>query len=275
MKKINVSTVLTIAGSDSSGGAGIQADIKTISALGCYAASVITALTAQNTQGVQAIYDVTPDFVKQQIESVFDDLSVRAVKIGMLHNENIISVVASGLKKYKPQHVVLDPVMISKNGHALLKPQTLQFLKQFLFPEVSLITPNIFEAEKLLDQPIRTKEQQQAAAIQAGQLFQVNVLIKGGHLQTDQCSDVLYLLAENRCEWFYADRIKTHNTHGTGCSLSAAIAAYLCLNHSLVDAVCHAKKYLTNALHSAKSLTFGQGVGPVDHFYFLQGTNHV
>jgi hydroxymethylpyrimidine/phosphomethylpyrimidine kinase len=275
MKKINVATVVTIAGSDSSGGAGIQADIKTISALGCYAASVITALTAQNTQGVQAIYEIPADFVTSQIESVFTDLSVRAVKIGMLHDENIIAAVASVLKKFKPKHVILDPVMIAKSGHELLKSHTFTFLKENLFPYVSLITPNIFEAEKLLNKTISNAEQQQLAAIELGQLFQVNVLIKGGHQEGHQSSDVLYLFLENHCEWFYADRINTHNTHGTGCSLSAAIAAFLSKNDSLIEAVAFAKSYLTKALASSNSLVFGQGCGPIDHFYFLQGKQHV
>lgn len=275
MKKTNVSAVVTIAGSDSSGGAGIQADLKTISALNCYAASVITALTAQNTQGIQAIYEIPSDFVMQQMESVFSDLSVRAVKIGMLHNENIIAVVSHALKKFKPQHVVLDPVMVAKSGHDLLKPNALRFLKENVIPHVSLITPNIVEAEKWLNKNIRTENQQQKAAMEFGQLFQVNVLIKGGHLEGSQSSDVLYLLNEDRCEWFYTDRIQTHNTHGTGCSLSSAIAAFLSKNDSLIDAVASAKSFVTEALTSAKSMVFGEGCGPVDHFYFLKGKNHV
>lgn len=274
MKKINVPTIVTIAGSDSSGGAGIQADIKTISALGGYAASVITALTAQNTQGVQAIYPIPLEFVEQQIESVFTDLSVKAVKIGMLHDEKIIAIVAAALKKFQPQHVVLDPVMIAKSGHELLKLTTITALQQQLFPHVSLITPNIFEAEKLLNVSIQTAVQQEQAAIKLGKQFHINVLVKGGHLDDVESSDVLYLLAEDRCEWLRAPRIATQNTHGTGCSLSSAIAAALCKDFSLVDAVAYAKKYLTNALAAAQPLVFGQGIGPVDHFYFLREEHH-
>ncbi|HSW70192.1 MAG TPA: bifunctional hydroxymethylpyrimidine kinase/phosphomethylpyrimidine kinase [Gammaproteobacteria bacterium] len=271
----NVKTILSIAGSDSSGGAGIQADIKTISALGGYAASVVTALTAQNTQGVQMIYPISSNFVYQQLESVFSDLSVRAVKIGMLHDEDIITVVSSALKKFKPSYVVLDPVMVSKSGHELLKPEMISVLKKKLFPEVSLITPNIFEAQKILNEKIETAEQQEASAVKMGKQFQTNVLVKGGHLQGDLASDVLYVLQENRCEWFHASRIETQNTHGTGCSFSSAIATELTKNRSLVDAVFHAKNYLTEALKSAKLLTFGQGVGPIDHFYCLREKNHV
>jgi len=270
MKKINVSTVVTIAGSDSSGGAGIQADIKTISALGCYAASILTALTAQNTQGVQAIYAISPDFIRQQMESVFSDLSVSAVKIGMLHDDSVIAAVVEQLKKFKPKQIVLDPVMVSKSGHALLKSDTIDFLTQQLFPLISLITPNIFEAEKLLGKKIHTIDEQEKAAIQLGTLFRMNVLVKGGHLESDQSSDVLYLWEENRCEWFHADRIQTNNTHGTGCSFSSAIAAFLSKNQSLVEAVSSAKNYLTGALLSAKSQIVGQGAGPIDHFYFIE-----
>jgi len=274
MKKIKLPIVVTIAGSDSSGGAGIQADIKAISALGCYAASVITALTAQNTQGVQAIYEVSPDFVMQQMESVFSDFSVDAVKIGMLHDEKIIAAVVSGLKKFKPKNVVLDPVMVAKSGHTLLKYQTLHFLQENLFPQVALITPNIFEAEKLLNENIQTIEQQENAAMKLGQQFKINVLVKGGHLEGEQSSDVLYSWKENRCMWFHAPRIETHNTHGTGCSLSSAIAAELAKNHSIYEAISSAKCYLTKALEAAKPLILGRGCGPVDHFYYLREKNY-
>ena len=274
MKKIDVPVVVTIAGSDSSGGAGIQADIKTISALGSYAASVITALTAQNTLGVQGVYPVSPDFVTEQIESVFGDLVVSAVKIGMLYDEKIIAAVYFGLQKFKPKYSVLDPVMFAKSGDALLKPETLDFLKQNLFPRVSLLTPNILEAEKCLDRKIQTQEEQMHAAISAGKLFQTNVLVKGGHLPALQSSDALYLLEEDRLEWFHAEYIETKNTHGTGCTLSAAIAAFLSQNHSLSDAVRLAKKYLTNALASGKHQVIGQGAGPVDHFYLLREIHH-
>jgi hydroxymethylpyrimidine/phosphomethylpyrimidine kinase len=264
--------VLTIAGSDSSGGAGIQADIKVISATGCYAASVITALTAQNTLGVQAIHDITPDFVQQQLDSVFNDLKIRSVKIGMLHNAKIIAVVSSALQKFKPNYVVLDPVMTSKNGCELIDPHTIPLLREMIFPYVTLITPNLIEAELLLDIKIHTSSEQELAAIKLGNQFKVNVLIKGGHLDGQQASDVLYLYESTACYWYHADRIDSKNTHGTGCSLSSAIASYLAKNYSLKDAIDHAKKYLTKAIEFGTTLQIGRGCGPVDHFYFLETT---
>lgn len=261
--------VLTIAGSDSSGGAGIQADIKVISALGCYAASVITALTAQNTMGVQAIHEIPSTFVQEQLESVFQDLNIKSVKIGMLHNEKIMSVISDTLKKFKPSFVVLDPVMMSKNGCALIDPETLPALKQMLFPLATLITPNLSEAELLLDVKIKTSIEQELAALEIGNRFKVNVLIKGGHFSNEQSSDVLYVYREKICHWFHAERIDSHNTHGTGCSLSSAIASFLAKGESLEIAVSNAKKYLTKAIEFGASLKIGRGYGPVDHFYFL------
>lgn len=262
--------VLTIAGSDSSGGAGIQADIKTISATGCYAASVITALTAQNTLGVQSIHEISSEFVQQQLNSVFSDLKIKAVKIGMLHNEKIILAISSALQQFKPSYVVLDPVMMSKNGCALIDPTTIPVLKEKLFPYVTLITPNLIEAELLLGIKIHTASEQELAAVQLGNQFKVNVLIKGGHLDGQQSSDVLYLYENKLCYWFHANRIDSQNTHGTGCSLSSAIAAYLAKDYSLKDAIDHAKKYLTKAIEFGVALQIGHGCGPVDHFYFLE-----
>jgi hydroxymethylpyrimidine/phosphomethylpyrimidine kinase len=267
MKKNNYPCVLTVAGSDSSGGAGIQADIKVISAIGCYAASVITALTAQNTQGVQAVYTIPAEFVAEQINSVFSDLTIAAVKIGMLHNENCIAAVAGQLKKFKPKHIVLDPVMIAKSGHALLQPEVIDFFKKTLLPHVTLVTPNIFEIEKLLGIHIQNQAQQENAARALGEKFQINVLVKGGHMEANQASDVLYVYADKCCYWFHAERIQTQNTHGTGCSLSSAIAAYLAKGYSLQDAINKAKNYLTGAIQSAQSMSLGHGAGPVDHFY--------
>lgn len=269
MRKNNYSCVLTIAGSDPSGGAGIQADIKSISATGCYAASVITALTAQNTQGVQAIQEISSHFVEQQIESVFSDLLIRAVKIGMLHNEKIIAVVAAALMKFKPSYVVLDPVMVSKNGCELLPSNTIYYLKQRLFPHVTLITPNLIEAEKLLGVKIYNAREQQMAAAEIGNQFDVNVLVKGGHLDGEQSSDVVYLREHDTCHWFHTKRIDTRHTHGTGCSLSSAIASYLAQEYSIIDAISAAKEYLTNAILYGATLNMGHGCGPVDHFYFL------
>jgi len=269
MKKIK-HCVLTIAGSDSSGGAGIQADVKTISATGCYAASVITALTAQNTLGVQAIQEISSHFVQQQLESVLSDLNIKAVKIGMLHQANIILAVSSALKKFKPRHVVFDPVMVSKNGCQLIDPDAIPLLIDIIFPEVTLITPNLMEAELLLNVKINNSSEQESAAIRMGNQFKINVLIKGGHLHGHLSSDVLYLYADKQCHWFHAERIHSRNTHGTGCSLSSAISSYLAKDYSIKDAVDYAKKYLTKAIESGKALQIGQGYGPVDHFYFLE-----
>ncbi len=269
MKK-NKPCVLTIAGSDSSGGAGIQADIKAISAIGCYAASVITALTAQNTLGVQAIHDIPPEFVHQQLESVFNDLNIKVVKIGMLHNEKIIAVVSAALQKFKPNFVVLDPVMISKNGCELINPLTIPILEEMLFPYVNLITPNLMEAESLLKVKINNSAEQELAAIKIGTQFKVNVLIKGGHFDGQESSDVLYVCKDKLCHWFHAQRIHSQNTHGTGCSLSSAIASYLAKGCSLKDAIGYAKNYLTKAIESGATLHIGRGCGPVDHFYFIE-----
>lgn len=259
-------TVLTIAGSDSSGGAGIQADIKVISALGSYAASVITALTAQNTLGVQAVYEIPAGFVGQQLESVFSDLTIEAVKIGMLVNAEIIQAIAASLKKYQPKFIVLDPVMISKSGCELVSSQAITALKENLFPLVNLITPNIFEAEKLLDIKIENKRAQELAAKNLAEKFKLNVLVKGGHISGEHSSDVLY--TKNKSFWFDAPRIDSKNTHGTGCSLSAAIATYLAQGFELHAAILHAKNYITRAIAAGRYLKVGQGCGPLGHFCF-------
>ncbi len=269
MKQTNIPCVVTIAGTDPSGGAGIQADIKVISATGGYAASVITALLAQNTQGVQAIMDVPGDFVRKQMDSVFSDLDIKAVKIGMLHDARIIEVIASELLKLKPNHVVFDPVMIAKDGSVLLDLRTIELLKQRLLPAVSLITPNIFEAEHLLGSDIKTLSDMESAACHMGKQFNINVLVKGGHLNGQQSSDVLYITQQDECQWFHAERVHTTNTHGTGCSLSSAIASYLAQGYALATAIDKAKQYLTHAIKSGACHQIGRGNGPIDHFYFL------
>jgi hydroxymethylpyrimidine/phosphomethylpyrimidine kinase len=270
MKEFNYPCVLTIAGTDPSGGAGIQADIKTISAIGCYAASVITALVAQNTQGVQAIQDVPVEFVREQLHSIFNDLTISAVKIGMLYDQKIIEMVACELKKQKSKNIVLDPVMIAKKGYELLPSHIIHLLTETLFPLVDLITPNLFEAEKILGEKIETLSEMEPAAKKIGDRFNVNVLLKGGHLNTPDSPDVLYLQKENYYEWFHAKRILSNNTHGTGCTLSSAIASYLAQGYSLSHAVHAAKQYLTQAIDAGKDLTIGKLCGPVDHFYFLR-----
>lgn len=262
--------VVTIAGTDPSGGAGIQADIKAICATGSYAASIITALVAQNTTGVQAILDIPPAFVTQQIDCVFNDLDVNAIKIGMLHNESIIEIVALAMKRLSPQHIVFDPVMVAKNGCPLIDPMTIDYLKQQLLPHVSLITPNIPEAEKLLGNPISTLDEMALAAKTLSQQYQLDVLVKGGHLSLEQSSDVLYCHANQMEYWFHANRIDTKNTHGTGCTLSSAIASYLAQGYTTPNAISAAKQYLTQAILSGSQFQIGHGHGPVDHFYFLR-----
>ncbi len=270
----NLPCVLTIAGTDPSGGAGIQADIKAISANNCYAASVITALVAQNTTGVQAIEKVSPEFLLQQLNSVFSDLDISAVKIGMLHNELAVEIVASTLEKVRQKNIVLDPVMVAKNGCALLDTNKITYLKERLFPIVDLITPNLFETEKLLGRKTETLKEMEFAAQELGKMYDINVLVKGGHLDSDQSTDVLYLAATASFHWFHAKRIHTKNTHGTGCTLSSAIAAYLAHGFSLPKAIKAAKDYLTNAILAGSLEKIGNGSGPVNHFYFLESLNH-
>lgn len=262
--------VLTIAGTDPSGGAGIQADIKVISALGCYAASVITALVAQNTQGVLSTYDITPTFVKEQIDAVFNDLTILAVKIGMLHNEGIMRVVANTLNTYQPPYVVVDPVMVAKSGHPLLNHDAIDAMKKNIFPIASLVTPNIPEAERLADIKIHSQHDMECAAKTIALQHNIDVLLKGGHLGGEESVDVLFQKASNQLTWHHTARIHTKNTHGTGCSLSSAIAAYLAQGLFMPSAIEKAKKYLTDAIKSGSKINIGKGNGPVDHFYFMR-----
>jgi hydroxymethylpyrimidine/phosphomethylpyrimidine kinase len=270
MKPSNLACILSIAGTDPSGGAGISADIKAISATGGYAAAVITALVAQNTQGVRAIQKVSADFIQEQLHCVFNDLTIQAVKIGMLHDERVIQVIQSTLQKFRPDNIVLDPVMVAKDGSLLLEQKAILILKEKLLSLTHLITPNLFEAEHLLGKSIRSLPEMRDAAIAMGQAFRVNVLIKGGHLDAKESPDVLYNLKEDTCHWFYAERVATSNTHGTGCSLSAAIASYLAQGSSLLDAINSAKCYISHAIESGKQYCIGKGNGPIDHFYFLE-----
>ena len=264
--------VLTIAGSDSSGGAGIQADIKTISALGGYAASAITALTAQNTTGVRAIHAPEPAFLAQQIDAVFEDLTVSAVKIGMLHSRAVAHVVAQALARHQPAHVVLDPVMVATSGAVLIDPDTVETLVAELFPQASLITPNLDEAAHLLGRPVTRPDDMPAAAAALIDMGARAVLLKGGHLtnaQGDPSGKVtdLLVLANGQQHVFEQPRVATTNTHGTGCSLSAAIATLLALGHGLPQAVEAAQAYVHAGLTAAMGLTIGKGHGPINHFF--------
>jgi hydroxymethylpyrimidine/phosphomethylpyrimidine kinase len=257
---------VTIAGSDSSGGAGIQADLKTFSALGVYGASVIAALTAQNTQGVSAIHDVPPDFITAQIDAVFSDLAVDAVKIGMLSTPAAIEAVAEGLDRYGQKKIVLDPVMVAATGARLLVPEAVETLKRRLFPRARLITPNLPEAAALLDIEVATNEAEMHA--QADRLLALGaqaVLIKGGHGSGAESVDLLVERA--RVARFVASRIATENSHGSGCTLSAAIAAGLAKGAVLADAVGAAKDFISRAIAAADRLAIGSGHGPVHHLH--------
>ena len=259
--------VLTIAGSDSGGGAGIQADIKTISANGCYAMSVITALTAQNTVGVSGIHPVPVTFVEAQMDAVLEDIGVDAVKIGMLFSPELIESVAGRLKKFKVGNIVLDPVMVAQSGDRLIEDDAIEALKNHLVPLASLITPNLPEASVMLDRQITSRADLGQAAIELAALGCGNVLIKGGHLENEDSDDLLYLGASGRTEMYASERIKTRNNHGTGCTLSSAIASGLARGMSMEEAVAGAKKYITGAIEAGAAYRIGRGHGPVDHFF--------
>jgi hydroxymethylpyrimidine/phosphomethylpyrimidine kinase len=253
--------VLTIAGSDSGGGAGIQADLKAIMAMGCYGASAITALTAQNTLGVQAIYPVSPEFIVSQMESVLEDIGADAIKLGMLFDAPIIKAVAHTLLKYRHIPVVLDPVMISTSGHRLLQEDAIMALREFLFPMATLITPNIHEAIALVG--IHGVEE---SAAQILSMSPKAVLIKGGHCNDEVCKSAKdYLLTRSGGQYFEAPWIETKNTHGTGCTLSAAIAANIAKGFEIESAISNAKTYLTQALKIGSKMQIGHGAGPVCH----------
>lgn len=257
MKKI-----LTIAGSDPSGGAGVQADIKTITCHNHYAMSVISSLTAQNTLGVVAIAELPTEFVEKQLQCVFEDIFPDAVKIGMLGSRAIIATVAQSLKKYKPKNVVLDPVMVSTSGSKLLKKEDVVALKEMLYPLVDIITPNIAEAEVLADCAIKNKEDMQKAALIIAQKFDGAILIKGGHLE-DSADDLLY--ENGKFNWLTAPREGNANTHGTGCTLSSAIACFLAAGQDMLASVIEAKEYVRGAIKA--NLDIGKGRGPLNHMY--------
>jgi hydroxymethylpyrimidine/phosphomethylpyrimidine kinase len=257
---------LTIAGSDSSGGAGIQADLKTFAALGVYGASVITALTAQNTTGVTGIHQVPADFVTAQIDAVFSDLAVGAVKIGMVAELSVIGAIATGLAKWRPKHVVLDPVMVATSGDRLLKADAVEALRTRLIPMASLLTPNLPEAAALLGEPLATNES--GVEDQGKRLLALGVravLIKGGHGQGAESID--YLVMGAATIPLSAPRVATDNTHGTGCSLSSAIAAGLAKGEDMETAVRNAKIWVSAAIAAADRFTVGHGHGPIHHFH--------
>ena len=259
-------TVLTIAGSDCSGGAGIQADLKTMLANGVYGMSAVTALTAQNTTGVYGIMEVTPEFLASQLDCVFTDIRPDAVKTGMVSSSGLIRVIGEKLKEYHAEHLVTDPVMVSTSGSRLLQEEAMETLRNVLLPMAQVITPNIPEAEVLAEMEIRSREDMEGAAEKIWKAYGCAVLCKGGHILND-ANDLLYDGREYT--WFEGKRIETANTHGTGCTLSSAIASNLAKGMELKEAVRRAKNYISGAL--AAGLDLGKGSGPMDHGFAIEG----
>lgn len=262
-----IHTVLTIAGFDGSGGAGIQADLKTFSALGCFGTTVLTALPVQNTLGVRSVYPISTCCVEEQIEAIFDDIEVDAIKIGMLHREEVIESVAKVLSRYPLPPLVLDPVMVAKSGDLLLLPSAIQKMQETLIPMTTVLTPNLLEASKLLRREVSSEEHMEQAALDLLKMGARAVVVKGGHLQ-GHCNDCLCLNARETY-WSSSPRIHTKNTHGTGCTFSSAIAAFLARKFPLIEAVSHAKQYLTESIQAGADLTIGRGQGPVHHLHAL------
>lgn len=263
----NIPIVLTIAGSDSGGGAGIQADIKAISATGSYACSVITAITSQNTLGVSAIHPIPLEHIESQLDAVFNDLNVAAVKVGMLADSEIIKLVTRKIIHYRPKHLVVDPVMVATSGDLLLEHSAINTLKQELLPLADLITPNLPEAAALIGCELPENEEQMGAMIsQLRQLGANAVLLKGGHLEQDDNSNDL-LIEQTGSDLLRSQRYPTKNTHGTGCTLSSAIASYLAQGNRLHKAVFLGKQYISQAIAHADELDVGMGHGPVHHFF--------
>ena len=259
-------TALTIAGSDSSGGAGVQADIKTMTMNGVFAMSAITALTAQNTTGVRAVQEATADFLQAQIDAVFEDIFPDAVKIGMVSSSALIRVIAERLRFFGAKNIVVDPVMIATSGASLLKTDAVETLIQELFPLAAVATPNIPEAQVLSGIKISLKRDMETAAQKIGELYGCPVLVKGGHCISD-ANDVLF--AGGKIRWFEGKRIENPNTHGTGCTLSSAIAANLAKGFCLEDSIEKAKRYLSGALSA--QLDLGKGSGPMNHAFCING----
>lgn len=259
-------TALSIAGSDSSGGAGIQADIKTMTANGVYAMTAITALTAQNTTGVTGIMEVTTEFLAQQLDSIFTDIRPDAVKIGMVSSSALIHVIAEKLKEYKAENIVVDPVMVATSGSKLISDDAIETLKTCLMPLSSILTPNIPEAEVLAEMKVETEEEMILAAKKISETFHCAVLCKGGH-QLNDANDLLY--RDGEYKWFHGKRIQNPNTHGTGCTLSSAIASNLAKGYSMDESVKRAKDYISEALEAM--LDLGKGSGPMKHCFNITG----
>jgi hydroxymethylpyrimidine/phosphomethylpyrimidine kinase len=266
--------VLSIAGSDSSGGAGIQADLKTISAHGCFGMTAITAITAQNTKGVRAIHTVHPDLVTKQIDAVVEDIGVDAVKIGMLHDVHVVRVVADALRRHQFPSVVLDPVMVASSGDRLVAPDTMALLVEQLFPLATLITPNLDEAAWLLDRQIHDVAAMDSAALDLQKMGARAVLLKGGHLPGPEVTDLL-LPAHAAARRWQSPRIASRNTHGTGCTLASAIACQLALGHEMAEAIQLARSYVQQALARGATVRVGAGHGPLDHGFAPHASRHL
>ena len=259
--------VLTIAGSDSGGGAGIQADLKTFSAIGCYGMSVITALTAQNTLGVKGIHAVPPAFAVQQIEAVFTDMGADAVKIGMLYSAELIEAVARALKKHGARKIVLDPVMVAQSGDKLLQDDAIEAIKAHLMPLADVVTPNLPEASVLCGRQLKQWSDIESAAETLAQHGSRSILIKGGHGDENKSTDLLFIARESRFVRLEAARIKTDNNHGTGCTLSSAIASYMAKGNDIEKSVQMAKEFINHAITAGAAYKIGHGHGPVHHFF--------
>jgi len=269
MHKNRFFTVLSIAGFDGSCGAGIQADLKTFSALGCYGTTALTALPIQNTRGVRAVFDIPASCVEEQIKAILDDIPINTVKIGMLHRQDIIESVVKILRSYPIPNIVLDPVMLAKSGDPLLMPNAIAAMRDLLFPIATVLTPNLLEASELLKRDIRSKDQMEEAALELIEMGPQAVVVKGGHLN-GSCDDCLALKRFGvAIQWLYSERINTKNTHGTGCTFSAAIASYLARGLPIIDSVRLAKHYLTRSIEAGAKMQIGQGNGPVHHFHHL------
>lgn len=266
MKKYIYPSVLTIAGFDGSGGAGIQADIKTFSALGCYATSVLTALPVQNTQGVRKIYPIPMEAVADQIETVLDDILPMAIKIGMVHTPELVEVIVNTLNRYPKIPVVFDPVMVATSGHRLIEEETITTIVEKLFPIAEIITPNMDEAAILANMEVKTLEDMKTAGRIILKSGCKNILLKGGHQETSRITSLL--LSENgEVTLFETEKFITNNTHGSGCTLSSAIAAFLARGEDLENAVTRAQEYVFEAIKSGKDVVTGKGNGPLDHFF--------
>lgn len=266
MKKYKYPSVLTIAGFDGSGGAGIQADIKTISALGCYATSVLTALPVQNTKGVRNIFPIPIEAVAEQLKAILDDVFPDAIKIGMVHTPELVETIVQVLDGYKKVPIVFDPVMVATSGHRLIEEETIQTIIEKLFPIADVITPNMDEAGILAGMEVKTLAEMQLAGAKIKNLYCKNILLKGGHQMTSKIT-TLFLDREGQTHTFETEKLETNNTHGSGCTLSSAIASYLAQGESLFDAVSMAQTYAYEAIKNGEDVQTGKGNGPLNHFF--------